>query len=443
MDGVLTEKDDLETQYEAGMGFENLEVMEKNLESGTSGSNSLARQGAPKIAVSPREQLPGKKVCVVGGGFAGVYTALKLNHMSWKRVESPEITVIDPKDKFVLLPLLYEFATDLSDISEVAQPYSEIFAETPVNFIQDSVAGIDIQMKIIYLAEGEEVSYDFIVIAVGAEPVRDSIIGAKDHALSFYNLDDALELQREIRNFKSSDKEQIEVVIVGGSYSGVELACTLLDYFGPGRVKVVLLDRGHDILKTALPDNRRKAESVLIDGGIEITTMVQVDRIDEDGTVTARKMGEHGNSDKYFTLKSDLVIVTAGSRANSLLNNLNLEKDASGKIITDGTLLIKGFSDAFALGDNSVVEDHPDLLPTAQVAFQASEYAAWNIWATINGDRMIPFRYYQTNSINNLTARKPSLSPFGFGMKGPVGSLARRLANLTREPSDESSDNDI
>ncbi|CAM9643940.1 unnamed protein product, partial [Heterosigma akashiwo] len=76
------------------------------------------------------------KICILGGGFGGVYTALKLDSMPWENGMKPEITVVDPKDKFVFLPLLYEFATDQAEVGEVAPRYADLFAGTGVRHLR-------------------------------------------------------------------------------------------------------------------------------------------------------------------------------------------------------------------------------------------------------------------------------------------------------------------
>jgi len=92
-----------------------------------------------------------ERVCIVGGGFGGVYTALKLDSLPWKEGQKPEITVVDPKDKFVFLPLLYEFATDQADLAEIAPSFSEIFAKTSIKFVQDKAISVDTEGKVVQL----------------------------------------------------------------------------------------------------------------------------------------------------------------------------------------------------------------------------------------------------------------------------------------------------
>ena len=89
------------------------------------------------------------KVAVVGGGFGGLYTALKIAKMSEEAEEgdSTEVTLIDPKDKFVFLPLLYELTVDTASVQEVAPKYRDLLDKTSVKFVQGSVESVDTELR--------------------------------------------------------------------------------------------------------------------------------------------------------------------------------------------------------------------------------------------------------------------------------------------------------
>ncbi|MDJ0584366.1 MAG: FAD-dependent oxidoreductase, partial [Microcystis sp.] len=74
------------------------------------------------------------KICILGGGFGGLYTALRLSQLPWTDQHTPQITLIDKNDRFLFSPLLYELVTSELQSWEIAPPFSELLANTPVDF---------------------------------------------------------------------------------------------------------------------------------------------------------------------------------------------------------------------------------------------------------------------------------------------------------------------
>ena len=135
------------------------------------------------------------RVCVVGGGFGGLYTALKLS----QKQPSLDISLIDPKDKFVFLPLLYELAVGTASIVEVAPRYQELLRGTNINFIQGVVKNISNKKLIVDqdfgdVFESKEFEFDQLVIAAGAQPRINTIAGAAEHAMTFSKVEDAVHI---------------------------------------------------------------------------------------------------------------------------------------------------------------------------------------------------------------------------------------------------------
>lgn len=85
------------------------------------------------------------RVCILGGGFGGLYTAVKLESLMWPRGTKPQITLIDQGDRFVFKPLLYELLSGAASEDEVAPPYAQLLAPYPVAFRQARVASVQLE----------------------------------------------------------------------------------------------------------------------------------------------------------------------------------------------------------------------------------------------------------------------------------------------------------
>ncbi|MEM9151946.1 MAG: FAD-dependent oxidoreductase, partial [Cyanobacteria bacterium P01_F01_bin.3] len=99
-----------------------------------------------------------QSICILGGGFGGLYTALALSKLDWKD-KQPEIVLIDQRDRFLFAPLLYEIVTGELQTWEIAPPYEELLANTGVRFHQSSVDSIDVNAQQVSLSDESQLSY--------------------------------------------------------------------------------------------------------------------------------------------------------------------------------------------------------------------------------------------------------------------------------------------
>ena len=110
---------------------------------------------------------------MVGGGFGGLYTALRLSTLVWPGNSKPEITLVDQRDRFVFKPLLYELLTEELELDEVAPRFVDVLSRSGVRFQQGKVGEIlprgeeDGEGKV-RLEGGAEIDYDYLVVAFGS-----------------------------------------------------------------------------------------------------------------------------------------------------------------------------------------------------------------------------------------------------------------------------------
>src|SRR5689334_21021858 len=169
------------------------------------------------------------RIVILGGGFGGLYTALRLSQLPWESQQKPEIVLVDQSDRFLFSPLLYELLTGELQTWEIAPPFAELLQGTGVRFYQAVVSGIDIDQQRVQLQDGLEIPYDKLVLALGGETPLDMVLGGTSYAHPFRTVTDAYRLEERLRILEESDADKIRVAIVGAGYSGVELACKLAD----------------------------------------------------------------------------------------------------------------------------------------------------------------------------------------------------------------------
>ncbi|MCX7595807.1 MAG: NAD(P)/FAD-dependent oxidoreductase [Fischerella sp.] len=369
------------------------------------------------------------RICILGGGFGGLQTSLRLSQLPWEALPKPEIVLVDRSDRFLFSPLLYELLTGELQTWEIAPPFEEVLQGTGVRFYQAAVSGIDINQRRVHLQDGPEIAYDRLVLALGGETPLDMVSGAAYHAYTFRTIADAYRLEERLRVLEESDTDKIRVAIVGAGYSGVELACKLADRLGQ-RGRFRLIELTDQILRTSPEFNREAARKALEDRGIFIDLETKVVSLAQD-TISLEYKGQ------VDTIPVDLVIWTVGTRVAPVVRNLPLKQNQRGQITTTPTLQVLDHPEIFALGDLADCRDAEgqQVPATAQAAFQQADYAAWNIWATLTHRPLLPFRYQYLGEMMTLGIDNATFTGLGIKLEGPLAYLARRLAYLYRMPT--------
>ena len=381
---------------------------------------------APQTKTMTQQQ---PRICILGGGFGGLYTALRLSQLPFSKTEKPEIVLVDRRDRFLFIPLLYELLTGELQTWEIAPPFAELLENTGVRFCQGTVSGIDVESKRVQLQDGPEISCDRLVLALGGETPLDMVAGAFEYAYSFRTLDDAYRLEERLRFLEASDTDKIRVAIVGAGYSGVELACKLADRLGDkGRVR--LIEQGDTILRTSPEFNREAAQKALDKRKVWIDLETGVEAIESD-TISLLYKGQ------LDVLPVDIVLWTVGTQVSQAVRSLPFKQNQRGQLIVNSQMQIIDNPDIFALGDLAECHDATgQKVPgTAQTAFQQADYTAWNIWASLTGRPLLPFRYQPLGEMMTLGIDNATLTGLGIKLDGQLAHIARRLAYLYRMPT--------
>ncbi|GJN29301.1 hypothetical protein PR202_gb17518 [Eleusine coracana subsp. coracana] len=420
------------------------------------------------------------RVCILGGGFGGLYTALRLESLEWPSDRKPQVVLVDQSDRFVFKPMLYELLSGEVDVWEIAPSFTELLRNTSIQFVRDSVKllrpsdhfrrepGESCTGGIVHLESGTVIEYDWLVLALGAEAKIDVVPGSVEYALPFTTLEDALRVESKLKMLErkrfGKNAPPIEVAIVGLGYSGVELAATISERLKKtGTVKAINVQT--TICPTAPPGNRDAALKVLESRNIQLFLGYLVSCIreastsnDSSSTVTDLEIdsdhkklildlqpAERGRQGQI--LEADFVLWTVGSTSQipwlqppDALYVIPL--NGRGQVETEETLQVKGHPRTFAIGDSAALRDPSGkLLPaTAQVAFQQADFAGWNLWAAINDRPLLPFRFQNLGEMMTLGRNDAAITASfieGLTLEGPLGHAARKLVYCLRMPTDE------
>lgn len=368
------------------------------------------------------------KICILGGGFGGLYTALYLSRFSAAKKGIWQITLVERKDHFLFTPLLYELITGELQPWEIAPSYQKLLRHSNIKFCQDKVEGIELKTRQIKVKNGEELTYDYLVLAVGTQNRWADVPGAATYALTFRTLKDVESLQGRLSLLECSGRQHIRIAVIGGGPNGVELACKLADRLGR-RGQVQLIERGQQILKGFPNGLRAAAQRALQARHIQVQLETSIAAIEAE-QITIVQDGQ------IIILPIDLVLWTAGTQSLDWLSQLECQCNSQCKIITLPTLQLVDYPEVFALGDLADIYNSKKPVPaTAQAAYQQASCAAYNIKADLTGKRLRCFHYLHLGDMLTLGKGAAVVSSFSINIEGALAAIIRRLVYIQRLPT--------
>lgn len=375
------------------------------------------------------------RVCILGGGFGGLYCALSLHQRSRRSPRPIHITLVEPRDRFNFTPLLYELLTQELAPWEIAPAYRELLKHTAVDLRQDWAEHIDVVQQCVTLRHGAPLTYDYLVVALGSQMRPPTTPGSQLHSLPFNTLQDAEQLERRLNDLEQSP--QVGVVVAGAGPSGVELACKLSDRLG-SRGQVTVVDRRGEILRSYPERIQRAAARALAKRGVEVYLNAAIEAVDASGLT-------FGYEGQMRHCQADVTLWTVGTVPRSWLGSNQLKPTLFGQCPVRPTLQLVDHPNVFVLGDmaampapgrDSQSDPSQNRAPTtAQAAYQAGPAVAHNLLALIANRPLKPFIYNHLGDMLTLGQGEAVVCGFGLCITGRLGAISRRWAYWLRLPT--------
>ena len=355
-------------------------------------------------------------VVIVGGGFGGLFTALALQ----RRQPGCPIVLVEPRDRFLFQPLLYELLSDELQSWEVAPRYDQLLNNS-ICWIQDTVVRIDQTSQSIELDSGDRLGWAQLVLATGSKANDFGIPGVREHSSGFRDLSDVGRLKQWLNNVLKQRDGDAGLIIVGAGPTGVELACKLADLI-EGAASIRLVEMGDEILPGSTAFNREKAQAALERKGVVVQLKTSVSEVQASSAVLADGM----------VLRHAGLIWTAGSSPSipAISPPPVLER---GRLAVNDDLRLVGSANTFGLGDISARPDSP-WPASAQVAMQQGDATAASIASLRIGEEPQPFQFEDRGEMLSLGVGDATLTGMGFTLAGPLAFQLRRATYLTRLP---------
>jgi NADH:quinone reductase (non-electrogenic) len=365
-------------------------------------------------------------IVIVGGGAGGLELATRLGDRLGRRRRAA-VTLVDRSPTHLWKPLLHEVAAGSLDIHTHQLEYLAQARWHHFTFAQGALEGLDRWKKEIAVApvldeSGAEViprralRYDTLVIAIGSISNSFDVPGVAEHAFLLDSPDQADRLHRRVvnaclqANYRAGDRRdgKLDVVIVGGGATGVELAAELrnttrvlagygLEHIDPDRyVRLTLLNADARIL-AVLPERISEATAnVLASLGVDVRSSAQVTE------VTASEVRTKGGG----TFPAGITVWAAGIKCADVLRGLgDLETNRLNQLVVGETLQTTRDPDVFALGDCAACPwpgHRTPVPPRAQAAHQQASHLVRMMDRRLRGEPLAPYRYRDFGSLVSL-----------------------------------------
>ncbi|MCH0567577.1 MULTISPECIES: NAD(P)/FAD-dependent oxidoreductase [unclassified Streptomyces] len=399
------------------------------------------------------------RILVVGGGYVGMYTALRLQGRLKRELKegAAEITVVTPDPYMTYQPFLPEAAAGNISPRHVVVPLRRVLPHCRI--VIGEVTAIDhasrtATVDTLATQEGgappERLTYDELVLAPGSVARTLPIPGLAEHGIGFKTVEEAIGLRNHVieqMDIASSTRDPairdaaLTFVFVGGGFAGVEALGELEDmaryaarYYHnvrPEDMKWILVEASGRILPEVGADLGRYTVSELRRRNIDV-------RLDTRLESCAHRVAVLSDGARFPTRT---VVWTAGVRPHPVLEATDLPRNARGRLICTPELTVEGTPHAWGAGDAAAVPDvtaaepGAETAPNAQHALRQAKVLGDNIARALRGEPLQVYAHSYAGSVASLGFHKGVAHVYGRKLKGYPAWFMHRTYHLSRIPT--------
>ena len=394
-----------------------------------------------------------RRILILGGGYVGLYTALRLQSRLRSRLRAgeAEVTLVEPRSYMTYQPFLPEASAGSLSPRHVVVPLRRVLRQCTVT--NGRVVSLDHASRVARIdpVDGPEydIDYDIVVNALGSVARTLPIPGLADEGVGFKTIEEAIYLRNQVLSCldvaeSTTDVERrrraLTFVFVGGGYAGVEALAELEDLARDATayyknitwrdLRFVLVEATDRILPEVGPDLGEYTLRQLSERNIDIRLKTRLESCVK---------GEVKLSDGAI-FPTDTVVWTAGVKANPVMTNFaGFPLDDRGRLRCLADLRVEGVDDAWGAGDSCAV---PDLTkpgetcgPSAQHAVRQARRLADNIVASLRGEALTDYAHKYAGSVASLGLHKGVAQVYGIKLKGWPAWFMHRTYHLSRVPT--------
>jgi len=348
------------------------------------------------------------KIVVLGAGYAGLMTVKRLTQQLSQ--EEAEIILVNKHNYHYETTWLHEVAAGTINHNQARYMISDVVSPIKVRLIYDAVVEVNQEEQLVVL-ENSEIEYDYLVVSLGFVTKTFGIPGMEDHAFFIQDIDSSRMIREHIEyqfakyaSGELTDESALTILVGGGGFTGMEYAGELAEavpklckkYDIPRqKAKIILVEAAPSVLPMFEADLVEYAKESLEYRGVEFRIGTAISECTPEGFI----VGE----DKEL-IKAGTSVWTGGVTGNPVLEKSGFEL-VKGRVNVDADLRIPGEDHVFVLGDCSWKMDQETgkpYPPTAQLAMQEGETAAYNLRALLHGEPLKEFTFDDKGTVASL-----------------------------------------
>jgi NADH dehydrogenase len=376
------------------------------------------------------------QILIVGGGYAGVRTALDLERLLRKSPATATITLVDQNPYHQMIQLLHLAATVGKAADQVTFDLAELFQNRNVHFVQGRVQRIVADERSVHLEDGRILGYDRLTLALGATTDYRGVPGALEHTLPLHTYAEALQLREHIiarlaEAAHTEDPQERRILmttaIVGGGYTGCQFAGELAAWAPElcreaglplSGFRIALLEHAHILLRQFGKWATREAERVLDEQGVSVYLDTDVE------SVEPRKL----RLDHSRVLRAGTIVWAGGVRGPAMLRESGLPVDETDHVLVDRYLRVRGQALIFAIGDCARIYDAfgKPVPATASFAMRQGEHMAETLLAEIEGSAPRSYEPIHLGEVVSLGPKYAVGNPMGIPAIGKPALLMKK-----------------
>ncbi|MBO0418562.1 NAD(P)/FAD-dependent oxidoreductase [Vagococcus fluvialis] len=371
------------------------------------------------------------KIVILGAGYAGLKTAKQLQ----KKNVNAEIILVNKNEYHYESTQLHEVAAGTEPGSKISFNIADVIDSNKVTFIQDEVTLIKKEEKKVVLAKKGEISYDYLVIALGFESETFGIPGVNEFSKPLVDIKTAEAarqyLDTNLANYaKSKNEADLSIAVCGAGFTSIEYLGEITNRipklaeklnFPADKVKITCIEA----MPTLLPMFSEKLGTYGIDvlkkRGVNFIVGTPIKEIKEN-TVVYEQEGE------LKELTANTVIWTTGVRGSAVVGESGFD-ERRGRVVVESDLSVAGFPEVFMIGDVSAVMDGDSGRPfptTAQIALQQGAYLGNALAAKLNNQSVEAFTYKPLGTVASIGNNVGLGNVMGKEVKGYIGSIMKK-----------------
>lgn len=376
------------------------------------------------------------KIVILGAGYAGLKTTRNLTKML--SPDEADIVLVNKHNYHYETTWLHEVAAGTINPNQARFMISDVINPNRVRLIYDTVQEIDIEGQRVILENGE-ITYDYLVVALGFESNTFGIKGMEENAFSIVDINSSrlirehIELQfAKYRTEENPDDSSLAILVGGAGFTGIEFVGELAERvpqlcrkydIDRHKTRIINVEAMPSILPMFDKDLVSYAMKSLEDRGVEFRLGTPIKECAEDGFIVG---------DDNEKIKAGTIVWTGGVTGNSVLSKSGFEI-TKGKVTVDGDLRAPGHENIFVLGDCAWVMDEEagrPFPPTAQAAIQHADTCAYNIRALLHGEPLQKFIFEDRGTVASLGVTDGIGNIFsGTKLKGKSAATMKKVVD--------------